>query len=294
MDFNATIYLKDILHLVSQALLVPVMLVLVALIIYAVFSLGSLLMEFLTERRRFKVVIPDFINAINDARPSQVQGVIKASGLLKDQKLILLTVAQNMQLPKEDLFALAKAELTTESELYDKVTGRNDMAVRLGPIVGLLGTLIPLGPGIVAMGQGDVNQLATSLLIAFDTTAAGLSAAAVFMLVARARKRWYAQYMLALETGMRCLLQKAELEVAAGELTPDRSDARRVKQAQTRALGVDYPLAGDRPTGAVDSQGAVVASGFSDKSSPALAGSQSAPAPVQNAPASTPDPASGV
>jgi biopolymer transport protein ExbB/TolQ len=251
MDLNVTIYLKDILHLVSQALLVPVMIILVGLIIYAVFSLGSLLVEFFTERRRFKVVIPEFISAINDATSGQVEDIIKTSGLLKDQKLVLLTVAQNRALPQEDLFALAKAELSREGDLYDKITGRNDMAVKLGPIIGLLGTLIPLGPGIVAMGQGEVNQLATSLLIAFDTTAAGLSAAAVFMLISRVRKRWYGHYMLALETGMRCLLQKAESEADSGRPQTDvpetgRAVSPRVKQAQARAVGIEQSPGGTR------------------------------------------------
>ncbi|MDR0350000.1 MAG: MotA/TolQ/ExbB proton channel family protein [Coriobacteriales bacterium] len=274
MDLEATIYLKDILHLAAQALLVPVMVALAALIIYAVFSLGSLLVELLTERRRFKVAIPEFINAINDAAPHEVEAVIGRSGLLKDQKLVLLTVARSMSLPKEDLFALAKAELSAESGIYDKVTSRNDLVVKAGPIVGLLGTLIPLGPGIVAMGQGDVDALATSLLIAFDTTAAGLSAAVVFMFISRVRKRWYARYMLALETGMRCLLQKAELEVAPGELSTPRVVSPRVKRAETRAAGLPYQPQAPAQASSAPAQ----VSPAPVQASPALAQAGSAPA----------------
>jgi biopolymer transport protein ExbB/TolQ len=252
MDLDATIYLKDVLHLVSQALLIPVMIVLVALVAYAVFSVGSLIVELLTERRRFKVSIPEFIDAINDATATDLTGVIGQSGLLKDQKLILITVAQSMGLPKEDLFALAKAELSAEKEMYDKITGRNDLVTRIGPIFGLLATLIPLGPGIVALGQGEVNMLSESLLIAFDGTVAGLVSAAVFMLIARFRKRWYARYMLALETGMRCILQKAE------QVTPEALEAAgigggvhnasaRMKRAETRAVGGKLSPSADGP-----------------------------------------------
>jgi hypothetical protein len=84
-------------------------------------------------------------------------------------------------------------------------------------------------------------MLSTSLLIAFDTTAAGLSVAAVFMFISRIRKRWYADYLLALETGMRCLLQKAEIAISDGELSVSHSGSRRVKQAETRAVGASYP-----------------------------------------------------
>lgn len=203
-------YLKDILHLISQNLLVPVMIVLFILVIYSIFSVGSLLVEMLVERRHFKVVVPDFVNAINEAAPERVADVVKASGLLKDQKKVLLTVAANMSLPAEDLFALAKAELTHEDEMYRKVVGRNETAAKIGPMCGLLGTLIPLGPGIVAMGQGDVATLSSSLLVAFDTTIAGLASAVIGLLISRCRKRWYARYMMALETGVRCILQKAD------------------------------------------------------------------------------------
>lgn len=45
---------------------------------------------------------------------------------------------------------------------------------QLGPILGLLGTLIPLGPGLAALGSGDIVTLAEALTVAFDTTVTGL------------------------------------------------------------------------------------------------------------------------
>ena len=45
---------------------------------------------------------------------------------------------------------------------------------QLGPILGLLGTLIPLGLGLAALGSGDIVTLAEALTVAFDTTVTGL------------------------------------------------------------------------------------------------------------------------
>lgn len=213
---TASLYLQAILRNLSQGLLVPVMIVLVALVLYAICSLGSLVAEYFAERRHFRVVAGTFIDRINDAPADGVNEVIRTSGLLRDQQKALITVADSRALPSEDLFALAKAELTRADDRYKRITGRNDMAAKVGPMIGLLGTLIPLGPGIVALGQARVDILASSLLVAFDTTIAGLAAAVVFLLVSRIRKRWYARYMLAIETGMRCILQKAEQEHAVG------------------------------------------------------------------------------
>jgi biopolymer transport protein ExbB/TolQ len=74
-------------------------------------------------------------------------------------------------------------------------------------MAGLLGTLIPLGPGIIALGQGDTYTLSASLLTAFDTTIAGLAAAGVCLVVHSVRSRWYAAYMSDLETLADCVTE---------------------------------------------------------------------------------------
>lgn len=45
---------------------------------------------------------------------------------------------------------------------------------KLSPMLGLMGTLIPLGPGLAALGDGDVKILSTAMSVAFDTTVLGL------------------------------------------------------------------------------------------------------------------------
>ena len=75
-----------------------------------------------------------------------------------------------------------------------------------------MGTLIPLGPGLLALGQGDTKTLSDSLLIAFDTTVAGLISAAVAYIISAARKSWYEQYMVGLETVMETILEEQSRE----------------------------------------------------------------------------------
>jgi len=54
-----------------------------------------------------------------------------------------------------------------------------------------MGTLIPLGPGLLALGEGDTQTLADSLIIAFDTTVLGMTVASITYVVSKIRKRWY-------------------------------------------------------------------------------------------------------
>ena len=68
---------------------------------------------------------------------------------------------------------------------------RADFITRLAPMLGLMGTLIPLGPGLAALGDGDVKILSTAMSVAFDTTVLGLLAGMTGFVIARLRRRWY-------------------------------------------------------------------------------------------------------
>lgn len=206
---NDPLLLKDLLHVVSQDFLMPTMFILALLIVYAVFCIGSLLAELFTERRHFKHNVPAFVNAISEAHYDDVLDVIRKSNLLKSQKAVLETVARNMGLSEEDLYAVAKAEIARGNARRKRVVARTDFAAKVAPMFGLMGTLIPLGPGIVAMGSGQVEALSNSLLIAFDTTVAGLVAAVACLLVTRVRRSWYAEYLSAMEASMTAILEKA-------------------------------------------------------------------------------------
>lgn len=68
---------------------------------------------------------------------------------------------------------------------------RVDVLARVGPMLGLMGTLIPLGPGLSALGRGDVAALAAAVTVAFDTTVVGLAVGIVGFALGRVRRRHY-------------------------------------------------------------------------------------------------------
>jgi biopolymer transport protein ExbB/TolQ len=76
---------------------------------------------------------------------------------------------------------------------------RADLLARSAPMLGLMGTLIPLGPGLSALGNGDLEVLATAVTVAFDTTVIGLLAGMVSFIIGRLRRRWYDELLDALE-----------------------------------------------------------------------------------------------
>lgn len=68
---------------------------------------------------------------------------------------------------------------------------RADFITRLAPMLGLMGTLIPLGPGLAALGEGELRILTTAMTVAFDTTVIGLLAGMIGFVLGRLRRRWY-------------------------------------------------------------------------------------------------------
>ena len=203
MDFS----LSTILHTVGQGLRIPCLLTLLLLLHNSVWQIGDLLVEVFTERRRLRADIPTLLRKIHSEHDG-LEELVENSGLLKRQKQELLQLVSAAGMPRASMVALAQRLLASEEQRYGRITGVTDMVAKLGPMFGLMGTLIPLGPGIVALGQGDTAGLAASLGLAFDTTIAGLISAAVCVLISHVRRKWYEDYMVSMESIMDCILEE--------------------------------------------------------------------------------------
>ena len=175
--------IHDILRAVSGALEVPVIVLLVLFLLAAAALVGWLISESCTERRHLKLALPALMETLRTA-PDR-EAAVEESGLLRRQKDALLELLRHPDFTDATREALAIELLEREQDRYDSIVKLSELLARLAPMLGLLGTLIPLG-------QGDTYTLSTSLLTAFDTTIAGLVAAAI-------RRRWYREYGSVLE-----------------------------------------------------------------------------------------------
>jgi biopolymer transport protein ExbB/TolQ len=70
---------------------------------------------------------------------------------------------------------------------------RTRILVRAGPVLGLMGTLIPLAPALTGLANGNVKQLTDNLRVAFSVTVLGLLIGAVAFGVSLVRDRLYSQ-----------------------------------------------------------------------------------------------------
>lgn len=199
----------NVLRAVSGAMELPVVILLILLLAFAVFSVGWILAEFFSEHRHMKEDLPALLEHLRD-NETDLEAAIAESKLNRRQKATLQELTQHPDFTRPLLDDLADNLLEQEQAHYDHMIKFTDLASKLGPMLGLLGTLIPLGPGIIALGQGDTYTLSVSLMTAFDTTVAGLCIAAVCMIVSTIRRRWYAAYMADLETLTSCVCERVK------------------------------------------------------------------------------------
>lgn len=198
--------LGKVLHSMTSVLQIPVVIILILFIAAILVAIGWIISEYMNEHKHMQVQLPKLLDEIR-AGEQPIEEIIGTSGLLKTQKKALIEITKHSDFNDLMLESLAANLLEREQERYDAKLKPTDLLSKLGPMFGLLGTLIPLGPGIIALGQGDTMTLSQSLMTAFDTTIAGLIVAAIAIVISTIRRGWYNNYMSVLETVMDCVVE---------------------------------------------------------------------------------------
>ena len=198
--------LGKVLHSMTSVLQIPVVIILILFIAAILVAIGWIISEYMNEHKHMQVQLPKLLDEIR-AGEQPIEEIIETSGLLKTQKEALIEITKHSDFNNLMLESLAANLLEREQERYDAKLKPTDLLSKLGPMFGLLGTLIPLGPGIIALGQGDTMTLSQSLMTAFDTTIAGLIVAAIAIVISTIRRGWYNNYMSVLETVMNCVVE---------------------------------------------------------------------------------------
>lgn len=142
--------IETFLYEVSKIFLTPVLLILLAMFALALFYLGMLVVEWLQRASGRRVLGPMARYAV--AHPGANQEALE----LHLVKLI------------EPL----------------RVTSR------VAPMLGLVATMIPMGPALVAVSSGNAEGVASNLVVAFSAVIVALLAAAITVTVLAVKRRW--------------------------------------------------------------------------------------------------------
>lgn len=200
--------INSALHVISQSLLMPVVIILLIILGYVVIEAGGLISEYSIRRKTSLVELENFIKSIsNPGTMENINIVIEKSSLPAHHKAILEKVAVNSIMGEKSREAFTQKLIEEEESRMIKSLEKTDIIAKIGPAVGLMGTLIPMGPGLAALGAGDIQVLANNLMIAFDAAIIGLAAAAIGFTISKIRRRWYEDDISTLDTLAESILE---------------------------------------------------------------------------------------
>jgi len=173
---------KSFIYLVSSSLLYPVLFLLSLLVLWMLFYAGAFLAEWL-ERRKLRAVPPqDLPSLLADERPV---GVF-SHRVLAYLRTLRSLLAQNQPVSEPVIENLLQETVSAFGKSLDPIR----MLVRIAPGLGLIGTLIPMGTGLAALGEADWTKLSSDLVIAFTTTVVGLALGICAYFLHTIKRRW--------------------------------------------------------------------------------------------------------
>ncbi|HEX3736743.1 MAG TPA: MotA/TolQ/ExbB proton channel family protein [Solirubrobacterales bacterium] len=193
---SASIDLGDGLSQIATALRVPVLIAAVVVLLLCALELGRFGIEWWRRHRNRHLDLHEMV-AQAIAEPAHAAHY---AGYARDpitaQAVMAIAAAPAVDRGAATERALVDYELAVQRSL-----DRTRLLVRAGPAIGLMGTLIPLIPGLAALSGGDVATLANDLRDAFGATVVGLLVGTVAFALTLARTRMYSEDLAGLERG---------------------------------------------------------------------------------------------
>ncbi len=184
-------YISDILYWISTGLLVPVIVLLIFFFGRALLLIGGFFGQYMAIRRTAALLGKELDGLNRDNVATLSERLPK-----KDPSLV---VTYMKRLLEADSAAMRQRLLADFEIGADKDLATSKTLSKMGPMLGLMGTLIPMGPALVGLSTGDIASMAYNMQVAFATTVVGLFAAAIGFITGQVKQRWYLKDMTDLE-----------------------------------------------------------------------------------------------
>ena len=185
-------YISDILYWISTGLLVPDIVLLIFFFGRSLLLIGSFCGQYLAIRRTGSLIGRE----LDGLTP---QTVATLADRLPKKNPSLVVVYLNRLLEARDNAPLRQRLLADFEIEADRDLATSKTLSKMGPMLGLMGTLIPMGPALVGLSTGDIASMAYNMQVAFATTVVGLFAAAIGFITQQVKQRWYLKDLSNLE-----------------------------------------------------------------------------------------------
>ncbi len=179
--------ITNILYWLSTGLMIPVTLFLIIFFVRAIIMIGGFYGAYIS-RTKINVKIHQELDVMESAKFMETLDSYdsKKSALIQSLQKIKSFEGNNAMVDK----IVGDYEIIADKEL-----GQSKLLVKLGPMLGLMGTLIPMGPALVGLATGDISSMASNMQVAFATTVIGIIIGAIGFITLQIKQRWVADDM---------------------------------------------------------------------------------------------------
>jgi biopolymer transport protein ExbB/TolQ len=187
---------------VANSLLIPDIIILLALFVRSLLLLGSFYNQFMAKRKngrelnyKIKHLTRDNVAELAAAMPE------------RDNSLFMRYLREllNKEGLTEDYADYMISKFENDAQ---KDTSTSRLLSKMGPVLGLVGTLIAMSPALVGLSTGDISGMAYNMQVVFATTVVGLVVSSVGIVTLQFKNRWYANDVNNLDYTARVLLNK--------------------------------------------------------------------------------------
>lgn len=195
--------ISKVLFWVSNSLLIPDIILLLALFARSLLLAGSFYNQYMVKRKNDRL-LNEKIKNLNFSTVDELKGLLPA----KDNALFIKYMRDLLTTPPSEAYAdFLISNFENEAE---KDTSLSKILSKMGPILGLVGTLIAMSPALVGLSMGDISGMAYNMQIVFATTVVGLVISSIGLVTLQFKQRWYAKDVNNLDYVSRILTEKEE------------------------------------------------------------------------------------
>lgn len=199
--------LQNILSVLSSAMLYPVMVLLVILFVWMIITIGGFVSEYFERKKQTQKQNPnEFIESFSsdDILRFTTQEIQRMPSYFQEYFKELVTELKRDKSGREIRIEYL---LQSKEQKMVKSLDKLRLMIRVGPTLGLMGTIIPMGPALSALSQGDLEKLSSNIIIAFTTTVVGLAIGIAAYFLSTVKNRWINDDIKNLEYFTECIMK---------------------------------------------------------------------------------------
>ena len=178
--------ISEILFWVANSLLIPDIIALLLLFVRSLLLVGSFYNHLITKQKNDKL-LNDLIQNLSAEKVENLKSILPQ----KDNSLYIKYLRK--LLSREPSEAYSEYLISNFETEADKDLSISKILAKIGPVLGLIGTLIAMSPALVNLSSGDVSGMAYNMQIVFATTVIGLVVSMAGLITLQFKQRWYSQ-----------------------------------------------------------------------------------------------------